>query len=246
MTDKRLHIGWPTGHNICSYNLQIHLKSCSAADQWWHLLCSTQPLQACINMALCAVQQLQTAFAVLLSFVLQDCLYIECQGHASWDSTSFRHNARQIILTKFRNLLDKELNCNEMLLPNIPSNSICQPSKDNDCPWMLVYTHNQQQFPCRHNKSLKWWTSILSRCGWQSEKTESPYHCYHLSSVQEAAYTMINITPLWQQLLPLTVRTTLLMSILICHIISWEHVRTILWSSSGQPIVEKCIQIKIV
>jgi len=111
--------------------------------------------------------------------------------------TSFRHNSRQIILTKFPNWLDNELDDTKMLLPNIPSDSICQLSNDKACPWMLAYTHNQQQFPCRH-ESLKWWTSVLSRCGWQYEKTESPYRCYHLSSVQEATYTMINITSLWQ------------------------------------------------
>jgi len=34
-------------------------------------------------MALYDVQQLQTVFAVLLSYALQDSLYIECRGHTS-------------------------------------------------------------------------------------------------------------------------------------------------------------------
>jgi len=34
-------------------------------------------------MELCDMQQLHTAYAVLLSSALQDSLYIECQGHTS-------------------------------------------------------------------------------------------------------------------------------------------------------------------
>jgi hypothetical protein len=50
-------------------------------DQSCHLLCSIQPLQVCINIGLCAAQQLQTACAVLLFCITKFSVYSTARAY---------------------------------------------------------------------------------------------------------------------------------------------------------------------